>query len=393
MLPLMPRETTTNHSTEHGELKAAATPGPLGTGLGGLAARLLAPIYAKIIARKNAAFDAGHGVVELDRPVVSVGNLSVGGTGKTPMVLHLVDALRRADHLPVVAMRGYARGGRLGGAHSDEASAYRRAFPELAIVARPDRTQGLIELFSTDAGVQVDCVVLDDGFQHRQIARQFNIVLVDATRSPFDDDLLPAGWLREPVTSLRRADAIVVTHSELATPVMLRKLDADIAAITGSRPMAICRHEWAELSVFDAGNQPAVSVSELQGRRILAACAIGNPGAFIASCDQAVGSRGHVQTFIRPDHDAFAPATVRSLIMRARECAVEFIVVTDKDWSKLMRAPADDWPCPILRPRLKLRFERGEAELTALMLRTIAQTQMRFAQADPDDRDPGPNEE
>ena len=378
----MPSEIKTNPSTERGHPHLASGHGPMGSGLGGLIARLLAPLYAKVIARKNAAFDAGRGVVELDRPVISVGNLSVGGTGKTPMVLHLVDALRRAEHFPVVAMRGYARGGRSAGANSDEASAYRRAFPDLPIVARPDRTQGLIELFSTEQGVRVDCVVLDDGFQHRQIARQFNIVLIDASRSPFDDVLLPAGWLREPAASLARADAVVVTHAELATPAMLRRLDSDVAAITGARPLAMCRHEWADLSVFDAGSKPAAPVNLLEGRRVLAACAIGNPGAFIASCDRAVGPRGHVQTFIRPDHDAFAPATVRSLIATAKDSNAEFIVVTDKDWSKLMHAPADDWPCPVVRPRLELRFERGEEELTKLMLQTVSDTQMKFAQAD-----------
>ncbi len=380
-----------DQTRDAGDPRLAVSRGPMGGGLGGLLARLLAPIYSKIITRKNAAFDQGRGVVELDRPVISVGNLSVGGTGKTPMVLHLIDALRRAEHFPVVAMRGYARGGRSAGASSDEASAYRRAFPDLPIVARPDRTQGLIELFSTDEGVRVDTVVLDDGFQHRQIARQVNIVLIDASRSPFDDALLPVGWLREPVSSLRRADAVVITHAELATPAMLRRLDADVSAITGARPLAMCRHEWADLSVFDTGNKPAAPLTLLDGQRVLAACAIGNPGAFLASCDRAVGPRGHVEAFIRPDHDAFAPATVRALVAAARATSARSIVVTDKDWSKLMHAPADDWPCPVVRPRLRLQFERGEAELTDLVLRTVADTQMKFAQSHADDHAPEPD--
>ncbi|MDX2117989.1 MAG: tetraacyldisaccharide 4'-kinase [Planctomycetota bacterium] len=362
-----------------GTWHGSAPPGPLQGVILGPIARLLAKAYGSVIRKKNAAFDAGRGVVEFDRPVISVGNLSVGGTGKTPMVLHLVEMLRRADRTPVVAMRGYASSGGPTGQRSDEASAYRRAFPELPIVARPDRSQGLIELFGTSDGEAIDCIVLDDGFQHRQIARQLDLVLIDASRPPFGDQLLPAGWLREPAESLKRAHAVIVTHVELASPAMLHRIDAAVTEITGQRPLVLCRHDWSELAVFDNGPRPSLEVGSLAGRRVVAACAIGNPHAFVAACDRAVGEHGHVHAFIRPDHDAFAPATVRKLIAAARETQAEYIVVTEKDWSKLMHAPADDWPCPILRPRLQLTFERGEPELRSLVLETLARTYAKFA--------------
>jgi len=356
--------------------------GPMGRVLGSMLGGVLSRLYRSVITRKNQAFDAGRGVVELDRPVVSIGNLSVGGTGKTPMVAHFIEVLRRAGRSPAIAMRGYAAA-RSGATHgSDEAAVYQRAFPDLPVVARPDRTQGLIELFATPEGQQIDCVVLDDGFQHRQIARQVDVVLIDASRPPFDDALLPQGWLREPVDSLRRAHAVVVTHAELAAPATLHRLDAEVSRLTGSRPIAICRHDWSDLAVFDRGQRPDVGVSSLRGRRVMAACAIGNPGAFIAACDRAVAELGHVEAFIRPDHDPFSPATVRRLVAAARSMNADAIIVTEKDWSKLMHAPGDDWPCPVLRPRLVLTFERGETELADLVLARLADAYARFAEVE-----------
>src|SRR5881394_190373 len=145
--------------------------GPLGP--------VAAAVYGAAISLRNRRFDRGKGVVTFDRPVVSVGNLSVGGTGKTPMVLHLARVLTEAGHRPCVAMRGY---GAADGQKADEAREYHRAIRNLPVVAQPDRTLGLIELFGTEHGSEVDCVILDDGFQHRQIARQYDIVLIDATR-------------------------------------------------------------------------------------------------------------------------------------------------------------------------------------------------------------------
>ncbi|HRQ74118.1 MAG TPA: tetraacyldisaccharide 4'-kinase, partial [Phycisphaerales bacterium] len=154
----------------------------------GLPGRLAAMVYGAAIARRNRAFDAGRGVVTLDRPVISVGNLSTGGTGKSPTVAWVVRTLREAGRDPCIAMRGYrSRDG-----VSDEAEEYRAAFDDLPVVARPDRLQGLIELFASERGGRVDAVVLDDGFQHRCIARALDLVLIDATRDPFADAMIPA---------------------------------------------------------------------------------------------------------------------------------------------------------------------------------------------------------
>ncbi|MEM7623821.1 MAG: tetraacyldisaccharide 4'-kinase, partial [Planctomycetota bacterium] len=123
---------------------------------------MLAPaawLYGTAIATKNRAFDRGERVVMLDRPVISIGNLTTGGTGKTPTVTRVVETLHAAEIPPVIAMRGY----RAAGGVSDEQDIYARRFPSVPVVAQPNRTDGLIDLFATEAGESIRAVVLDDG--------------------------------------------------------------------------------------------------------------------------------------------------------------------------------------------------------------------------------------
>lgn len=323
--------------------------------LPGVAGRAAAALYERIMAFRNRRFDAGRGVATLDRPVISIGNLSTGGTGKSPMVRHIVGVLSRAGFSPCVAMRGYKSRAGL----SDEAEELRGAFPGLPVVVRADRARGLADLFATPAGARVDCVVLDDGFQHRRLARDLDVVLIDATRSPFADRLLPAGWLREPVESLARAGAIVLTHTERMPATALRSLRGSAAACAPHAILAECKHEWAGLLAAD-GTRLVERL--LHGRRVYAACAIGNPAAFIARALDACGG-SLVGRLVLRDHDPFSERTVRRLIAGARAADAEFILVTGKDWSKLARIDPSRWPCRVVRPDLRMVFTAGEDEL------------------------------
>ncbi|HEX2836784.1 MAG TPA: tetraacyldisaccharide 4'-kinase [Phycisphaerales bacterium] len=315
---------------------------PLGT--------IAEPVYRAVITRRNRRFDARRGVVEFDRPVISVGNLSVGGTGKTPATLLLVRMLRERGHWPCVAMRGYAQHAGV----SDEAAEYRAAFPDLPMVVQPNRTQGLLELFASEAGSRVDCVLLDDGFQHRRIARQLDIVLVDATRSPFHDHLLPRGWLREPVQSLRRAHAVIVTHTESVDAAAAESLRADIAGqCSPGTPVLAASHAWASLTVSQGGAASAQPLSWLRHRRAVACCAIGNPGPFLAQVRHQTQVVGEV---VLRDHDRYAPATLRRIHAAMNEHNADTLLVTSKDWAKLSRKP---WPCPVAVPALTLAVDTG----------------------------------
>jgi tetraacyldisaccharide 4'-kinase len=328
----------------------------------------LARLYGWEIARRNRRYDAGRGVVRFDRPVISVGNLSVGGTGKTPMVAHVVGLLQSSGHRPVIAMRGYgSRGGR-----SDEAQEYRRRFAHVPVLARPDRTHALIEQFSRehDAGARrSDCIVLDDGFQHRRIARDLDIVLVDASRDPFSDRLLPAGWLRERVGSLRRAGLAVITHAETVPPDRLDELSRRIEQVTGRPADAVARHVWDGLTIHDGGRDRDEPGQWLRGKRVVAVCAIGNPAAFLAEARRKVGGPLAAEIVLR-DHDPYRPKTLDRIRSATSSANAEAVLTTEKDWSKL--APAGGWPCAVARARLRISFDAGEAALRDAVIQAEA---------------------
>lgn len=328
---------------------------------------VLSPLYLAEVKRRNGRFDRGVGVTRLDIPVISVGNLSVGGTGKTPMVMHLVSTLLRAGRRPCIAMRGYRKRGTL---EADETDAYRREFPGVPIVAQPDRLAGLRKLLvAADPVTRPDCVVLDDGFQHRRIARDLDIVLIDASRSPFVDRVLPAGWLREPVEGLGRAGMVVVTHAELVQAHEVESIDAGVRNARRGRGVdAVARHLWTGLIEGEPGE--VRPLDWLLGKRVVASCAIGNPKGFLHSLGQTLGDAGQLAaTLVLPDHDPYGREVALTLARMAADAAAQAIVVTDKDWSKLRGYPAETWGgVPIIRPRLAMGFERGAAAIEERVL-------------------------
>ena len=322
---------------------------------------LVEPIYRGVLAHRNRAFDAGRGVVDIGVPVISVGNLSVGGSGKTPMVMRIVEWLLEARRRPAIAMRGYkARAGE----PSDEEAEYRARFAALPIVAQPNRTAGLEPLVRKQV---IDCVVLDDGFQHRQIARALDLVLIDCTRSPFEDRCLPAGWLREPVLSLTRADLVVLTHTEAVDEPARASVRSQVARITGAPPQGEARHVWDGLT-FKASTRP---VSELSGRRVVIACAIGNPEAFVEAARAAGADVAAVVQ--KADHHHWSEAEARDLARLARvhgsgSGGDALVLTTEKDWVKLRRLDEAVLPREIARPRLRMDLDIGEAAVRGAIL-------------------------
>ncbi len=321
--------------------------------------RALAPLYGAAVARRNRRYDRGRGVVTLDRSVISVGNLSVGGTGKTPLVIHLARRLLEAGRRPCIAMRGYGSSRSPAGL-SDEAAQYREELHAVPVVARPNRVEGLIDLFATPEGERVDCVILDDGFQHRRLARQLDIVTIDTTRDPFRDRLLPAGWLREPVASLRRARWVVLTHAESAAPGAVYALGTAVRAIDSGIRVAIARHTWSELLIETPQGIGCADVGWLRAKNLLVVCALGNPGPFLGAVEKAVGGRP-VERIVLRDHDPYRDPTIRRILDAAK--GRDAVVTTAKDWTKLVREPIGNWPCPVARPHLELAFDAGREDL------------------------------
>lgn len=325
----------------------APLPRPFGT--------MLEPVYRRILESRNRAFDAGQGVIDIGVPVISVGNINVGGSGKTPIVMRLTEWLLASGRRPAIAMRGYKS---RPGVRSDEEAQYRDRFPDVPVVAQPDRAAGLAPLVERR---QIDCVILDDGFQHRRLHRALDIVLVDVTRDPFADRCLPAGWLREPPEALRRAHIVALTHTEGASDSTIDALCAQIERVRGEPPEVWSRHEWAEL----CSEQGVAPVESLRGQRVIAATAIGNPRAFLDSLREAEAIIG--AEVRRRDHHRWTVRDARELRRLAAEHGSAYepalVVTTDKDWVKLRMLPPTALPGRIVRPRLELAFVRGEGRL------------------------------
>lgn len=368
-MPLVGRLPGRLCSVDHYHLRVMSTmprarprtqaPGPLPGPVGRLASRLYGLGAAHVAGR----FDRGINVTRLDRPVISVGNLSVGGTGKTPMVAWIVRTLLEAGERPVIAMRGYrSRGGR-----SDEALVYGSMFAQVPVVAQPDRVAGLGAVFASPAGAAVSCVVLDDGFQHRRIARDLDLVLIDGSRDVFADRLLPAGWLREPVSALARATHVAITHAELVKSEDIERMRDSITRAMGGRParpsvpIAVVEHAWAGLTVHGADGSREEPVSWLRGMRAAATCGIGNPAAFIDACRRAVGGP-LVADVVLPDHAAFEAAQ-RAAVLRAARGA-QVLLMTAKDWVKWEAGPSAPLGGLVVAvPRLEMRLVSGADEL------------------------------
>ena len=298
-------------------------------------------LYSIGINRRNRGFDRGQGVTKIDRPVISIGNLSTGGTGKTPMVHLIVRMLLDAGKKPVIAMRGY---GAKPGQKGDEQLEHEQALPGIPVVAQPDRLEGLRQLFSTDEGGMIDCVVLDDGFQHRKIARDLDIVLIDATRPPDRDALLPRGHLREPIDSLRRAHVVVLTHCELTEESELTRLRGMIAEHAPGVTVLTARHVWGVMhsyirndGVWDSSSVP---VSDLSRQVVQCVCGIGNSDAFVrmvVASDMKIDRR-----IVLSDHEPLNDKLLRELTGRSGHSQIAPIIMTRKDWVKAKSLPG--WP-------------------------------------------------
>ena len=320
------------------------------------ALRLLTPVYTGVMCARNSLYDAG--MLRAHRagvPVISVGNLSTGGTGKTPFVIWLVEALRSTGSNPGVLSRGYGRAE--GAAQNDEGVLLSERLSELPQAQRADRVAGAAEL----EALGVDVIVLDDGFQHRRLARDLDVVLIDTTRpwglppaapgAPPLEALLPRGLLREPLSSLGRADAVVLTRCDQSSEEIQDGLERQVLRHAPGVPVARAVHRPARVVTASAEEDP----SWLAGRAVTLLSGVGHPGAFEDTARTLGADVRAVHAF--SDHHVFSAAEVEGL------CAPETeLVVTSKDAVKLRALGV---PCTSLE--VELDVVAGAAPLRALV--------------------------
>lgn len=288
--------------------------------------------FGAVVRQRNRRYDADtsaapRGVL----PALSVGNLTVGGTGKTPVSSWFAAALRRRGASPSLVLRGYG---------DDEWRVHQLLTPDVPVHVSPDRVAAMREARAGGS----DCAVLDDAFQHRRAPRVSDVVLVSADRWNGRTDLLPAGPFREPMGSLRRATAAVVTV-KAASPAAVERVCVAIAAAAPQLPVCVVRlvpdglHEVA-VAPLRGAVEPATAqahqLDALVGRRVAALSAIADPEAFARQLGDHGANLVHHLRF--PDHHHFTEADVKGVFKVLH--GADLVVCTLKDAVKL--APL--WP-------------------------------------------------
>jgi tetraacyldisaccharide 4'-kinase len=281
------------------------------------------------------------------------------------MVAFLAARLRAEGHFPAVLLRGYRAGQTHG---SDEAellkselsSVWDEPGSSLPVEADADRAAGARRVLSRCPRTTV--FLLDDGFQHRQIHRDLDFVLVDATR-PFGFGwLLPRGLLREPAGNLVRADGVIVTRADQVEAASLASLDERIRQLTGRPPIAHARHCWTALRC----GEETRPVEHLRRQTVAAVCGIGNPGAFEEHLRRHCGGVLWVKAY--NDHHPYSAEDVAQLMDKARADGAQALVMTEKDWVKwrpVVEGGAS--VLPIMRPGLSIQFVDGEEAVMSLI--------------------------
>ena len=317
--------------------------------------------YAAAVATRNHAYDRGWlPSSTADVPVICVGNLTLGGTGKTPLVAWLARLLISCGQRPAIVSRGYAAAA---GHLSDEAAELGMVLPGVPHVANRDRIAGVQEAIQRHAAT---VAILDDGFQHRRLCRDLDLVAIDAT-DPFGcGHLFPRGLLREPLAGLRRAGAVILTRAATVSPQERTEIQREVRRITGHQPLL-----WAEASHTARGLRSAdgstLSLQELSGRRVAIVSGIGNPAAFRRTVE-AQGAEV-VAEMIYPDHHPYPPHDYAHIGQAAHAAAAELIVTTVKDLVKIRQASLRDTPLVALE--IAIDVLSGEADMRALVCRTI----------------------
>ena len=299
---------------------------------------LIAGIYKVAIAVRNILYDKGHVKTHRLRvPVISVGNIEAGGTGKTPMVISLAQLLIRKGYRVGVLTRGYKResrgevivcsgngpcvNSRMSG---DEPYVIAKSVPGAIIISDKNKTAaGKTAIDKYNCNV----LIIDDGFQHRKLERDIDIVLWDGTRDPLEARIIPSGRMRESWAGLKRASIVIITrsgekNSELASFLLERNPNLEIFY-----------SQTKVVGLIYYSTQKDLKLSEIENKRILALCGIGNPKQFFSTIEYLSPKNLTTKTF--PDHFKYRAKDLEIISEDANKTAADFIITTEKDAANL----------------------------------------------------------
>ncbi len=327
--------------------------------------RIASGAYALAVTIRNRRYDSGSKEIHHSiAAVISVGNLTTGGTGKTPIVCFLAQWFRQSDLRVAIVSRGYGRGD---ADANDEAMELHDRLPDVPHVQDADRVEAARVAVEE---LESQMILMDDGFQHRRLHRDLDIVVIDAT-CPFGYGyLLPRGLLREPLSGLGRANLIMITRCSLVDEQVLARVEQTIREKNPQVPIVRCDHRPAGLL-----EQPdhLLPLTGLRGSRVAVISAIGNPDAFeqtVLACGAEI-----VATHRLPDHDPYGPETVlaiRQAIERMGD-GVDQVVCTHKDLVKLRTDRLGGKPLRALVIELKIESNQE-------MMNTLLKGMLKIAQ-------------
>jgi tetraacyldisaccharide 4'-kinase len=286
------------------------------------------PIFAAAVTGRNFAYSHGWCASRrLPSPTVSVGNITTGGTGKTPVVRWLANRLRDAGRHPAVLLRGYRS---TASGISDEQQLLTDALKSIPVVANPNRVEGAAK--SLELEPKVDTFILDDGFQHRKVRRDFDLVLINTTEPFGYGHILPRGLLREPMAGLARADGLLITRKSQVNPEALVKIESRLRQYNSSAPIYHADH--AHTAVWLPASGERVPIGD---ESCFAFCGIAHPQAFVAQLPNCVGHQWFA------DHHDYTADDLREIVAQAGAVGAKRILTTEKDWVKIaaLRFPGE----------------------------------------------------
>ncbi|MEL6676801.1 MAG: tetraacyldisaccharide 4'-kinase [Bacteroidota bacterium] len=336
--------------------------------------RPLGWIYGGASTLRNRMYDASPLSPRPGAPyIISVGNISTGGTGKTPLASYLLHQALGKGLRPAYLSRGYGRqtsGFYLvfpepgsTGKYGDEATLIASRFPEIPVAVCENRDRGVHLLTQKH---ELDLIILDDAFQHRKVARHLDLVVIDANRLPQEDAMLPAGNLREPIQNLQRADFLI--FNKLRNPASqvpeIRRLFEPY-----QKPMAFCFPELEQALPFHP-EHPVLTQEALAGRAVVIFAGLGNNLYFFDQVEK-MGLRLH-RSFSYPDHFSFRKSHIFDMIRAWQGLAKAdrpLLLTTEKDYHRLVgsldNAIFQDFPFYFLP--ISLSWIAGEEQVQQLL--------------------------
>ena len=335
---------------------SGAESGPIGS-LARAGLWLASVPYGAAVSMRNRQFDANRR--EIHRcgvPVISAGNLTAGGTGKTPLVCLLANWFRERQIRVAILSRGYGRGEQ---DFNDEAMELHQRLPDVPHLQDPDRVKSATIAVEE---LESQVLIMDDGFQHRRLHRDLDLVVVDASCPFGHGHLLPRGLLREPVKNVRRADLVVLSRCSTVDEAAIGKIEASIRRYAADLPIVRSDHSPTRLLEHPHHWLP---IETLHGARVAAISAIGNPSAFEETVMQCGANLVAHQRL--PDHDPFDPATVAELRqwIASLDHEVDRVVCTHKDLVKLRADRLGGKP--VAAVMIDLTMQTGAPELERML--------------------------